>query len=213
MAKQKHTLMEVLGLGAAAFAAYKFVYEPWHENQLLTAATANGSATTTYPSYTDTGSPSILSSITSPTPVTAGITPSNLDPGARIGGEVGACMHKKDLTQADCTARLAKIRAAWNDAKTQLAALQGGTAAAAAQAALTANQAAAATDLQNITAAKQRGDAGSVLAYTQAYNEHSANAKASAAALAAIPSRITAYQAAIVGYVQNYANYTGLQLA
>lgn len=214
MAKKKHGLLELLGLGAAAFAGYKFVYEPWRLNQDALATSAAGGAVT--PTYTDTGVGGLLSAISAPAPsvgTSYPITPSNLDPGAAVGGAVGACMHKKGLTQSDCTARLQKIVAAIQAAQTQLASLQSGSATANLQAFLTANQAAVASDQANITAATARKDTGAVASYKAALAAHQANVTSAAQQLAQIPGQITAIQAAIAGAMANYTSYTGLQYA
>lgn len=209
MAAKKHHLLEMVGLGAAVFAGYEWIYKPWKLNNTLASA---ASVTPSYPAFTSTGAPSVLSSVTSPTPIGYPITPSNLNPGGAVGGEVGACMSKKGLTQSDCTARLQKIRNAYASSVSQLQALQSGSVAATVQTSLAANQAAAASDIQNITAAKARGDAGAVIAYTRAYNEHTSNASALQTQLSGIPGQIIAFQAEIVSLLQNYKNYTGFAL-
>lgn len=214
MAKKKHGFLELVGLGAAAFAGYKFVYEPWRLNQDALAASAAGGTVT--PTYTSTGSPSILSTISSPTPAIGTsypITPSNLDPGAAVGGAVGACMHKKGLTQGDCTDRLQKLTTAIANDTAQLQALQSGAAASALKTQLAANQAALTSDMQNLNTAKASGNQAGVVAYTAAMKEHQANVNALNSQLASIAGQITAYQAALASQRQNYTNYTGLTLA
>lgn len=211
-AAKKNTLLMVGGGIAGLFGVYEFVYKPWKAAQDAALIAAGQSPL----GYTTTGGGGGggggFPIITSPSVLTGGITPSNLDPGAAVGGEVGSCMHYKGWTQQQCTTRLGNIHAAYQAAMAELAKLQSGSGAEA-QAALAANQAALPVAIAAYNAALARGDQGGAAQIKLAIDGHNADIAALNARLASIPSRIMALQSAIAGWKTEYQNLTHMALA
>ena len=127
MAK-KHRILWIAGAGIGAWVAYEYVYKPW-----AAASAAAAAAGTTAPGLL-ASLPSILAPTALPSPAAMlstplAITPSNLNPGALVGGAVGACMAKKGgtWTQQQCQTRLDALSAAANNAQLAISQLRANT--------------------------------------------------------------------------------------
>jgi hypothetical protein len=217
---KRHTLLLIAGAGVGAFVAYEFVYKPWASARAAAAAAGQPA-------------PSLFSSIVPSLPPPAAmvsapaqITPSNLNPGAAVGGVVGACMQKKGntWTQQQCQARLDALVAAAQNAKAAIAQLQsaaGNPAAAgipAAQAALAQNQAALQVATTNYNAAAAAGNVNDAATWHAAMLAHQAditdltNRIAAAQAPADNSAAIAAYQGQLAANDNDYFNLTGVHL-
>lgn len=211
MAAKKHTLLYLGGGAAALFGGYEFLYKPWKmaQDAALIAAGQQPSSFT----YTGGGGGGggYAPVVTSPSVIT-GITPSNLDPGAAVGGEIGACMHYKGWTQQQCTTRLASIRTAYNNAVTELASLQNSSQGQA-TAAIAATQAALTGAMANLNADLKSGDAAGADNWRRVIAGHQADLADLNARVATIPARIAAIQGAVAGWKTEYTNLTHMTLA
>lgn len=208
MAKNQITLTKAALAGGAGFLAYQFVYKPWRMAQDAAAipqpsilpwsgggGAGVGMPALTYPQY-------------------VGPQPSNLDPGAQVGGPVGTCMHRKGWTQAQCQARLDAIVQAFNGAKAQLANLKSGTGAQEVAAQLAATKAALANASAQYNAAVARGDQAAALQWKAALDGHMNDIRDLEGRSASyIAGQITKWETAIAGHVANYQALTGLTLA
>jgi hypothetical protein len=208
MAKKKHTLLEIAGVGAAGLAAYEWLYKPWRA-----AKDAAGAATTPLFSFGG-GSPAGggfttgLPYITGPAPNIGG--QSTLDPGANVGGPVGTCMHRKNWTQTQCETRLNALQTGFTQAKARLANWDADVAQA--RAALAANQAALTQAQAGLNLATANHDAAGVIAWTNAVNGHTADIAALTAQLAGVDQRKTDIVNLIAGLNHDFQALTGLTL-
>lgn len=192
MASKDHALLKVGGAAAAAFAAYEFLYKPWRNAQLAAQAAAGSTAFGSPFVQTGAGGNFGLPFIQFPTQV--GPMPSNLDPGAQVGGPIGYCMHYKGWTQSQCQTRYNKVVAAYKDGVAKLAALQNGSQLASLNAALAADQAALTNAQAAYNAAVASGDAGRALVLQQEIGVHLQNMAVTRQQIAAIPTQTAAFQ-------------------
>lgn len=208
---QHHTLLKVGGAAVAALAGYEFLYKPWKASQDAALLAATGTTSSILPSSGGGGGGYTLPYITAPTTVGA-IQPSNLNPGAAVGGPTGTCMSRKGWTQSQCENRLNGLVAGYQSAAAMLASLQNGTEVATAKASLTANQAALQQAMQAYNQALATGDAAGANQWKAAIDGHNADIAALTAAISGVPGRITQIQSAIAGFIHDYQALTGLTL-
>jgi len=202
---QKITLTKAAVVGGAGLLAYQFLYKPWRAAQDAAGAPAP------VPLWS-TGGGGGTGGGGFPYIAPSGGTASNLNPGAAVGGPVGACMSKKGWTQQQCTARLTALVSAWQGATAQLAAIQGGAGATAAAAEKAAQQQAYnnagmhyanAVAAGNTAAAQQiKAEMDQRLAYIQDIDARVAQLASTAAALTN----------AIAGHKADYLALTGYQI-
>jgi hypothetical protein len=227
--KKHHYILWAAGLGVGGFVAYEYLYKPWAAQQAV-LATAGLNTTSPLSDFTSVLPSSLLPSpasmVTAPVDLPV-VTPtaSNLDPGAAVGGVVGACMTIKGgtWTQSQCQTRLDSIVSAYQQAQQAIAQLQGASNPAAAgvpaaQAALEANQAAltiATTNYNNAVAAGNQADAATWKAAADGHAADIANLQASIAAAQAPVNNaaaIAAYQGSMAALNDNYLALTGVNL-
>jgi len=233
MAQQQHTLLTIGALGAAAIAGYEFLYKPWKaEQDAALLGTTTGIDPTTglpsntgnpggvmYPSSAGVLSPIVDTGINNPpgpyvtAPVgNVGIPPSNLDPGAAVGGPIGTMMTRKNWTQQQATDRYNLLQTTYAASVANLNALTSGQTAQQIQAALAAENAALQAAGPPYNAALARGDAATANQWKIAIDGHNQDIAELNARLQAINSNIAAYQNQIAGLQSDYYNLTGLQL-
>lgn len=220
MASAKHHyLFWVAGVGGGAFLAYEFLYKPW------AAAQAAAGAANPLASFLGTGAtafPPAAAMVSAPSQ----ITPSNLNPGAAVGGDVGACMTKKVIwTQQQCATRLNALKAAFANAQAAVANLQSGAAnpaaagIPAAQAQLAAEQAALAGALDSYNKLTAAGDTNGAATFHAAVLAHQAditdlqNRIAAAQAPVDNSAAIAAYEGQMAANDTDYFNLTGVHLS
>lgn len=206
--KSSHDLLKIGAAGAAAFGLYEFWWKP---RQDAAAAAALLPLTSSAPYTVGGGGATTLPYVTSPT-APVGIQPSNLDPGAAVGGPVGTAMHRKNWTQAQATQRINDLTAGYQAQVAALASLQSGQALATINAAIAANQAALASAAGPYNAAVASGDAAGALIWKNAIDAHNADITALNNRLQSIAGQITAYKNNIAGLQSDYYNLTGLTL-
>lgn len=208
MAKNQITLTKAALAGGAGFLAYQFVYKPWRAAQDAAAipqpsilpwsgggGAGVGTPSLTYPQYVGPG-------------------PSNLDPGAQVGGVIGTCMHRKGWTQQQCTTRLNALTAAFSAAKAQLAALKSGAASVEVAAQLNLTRQALAAAMTQYNAAVARGDTAAANQIKIAIDGHNADIRdLEARSSSFIASQITKLETAIAGHIADYQALTGVTLA
>ena len=224
MARKHHRILWIAGAGVGAWAAYRFIYQPW-----AAAAAAAAAAGETPPSLLSS-LPSILAPNSYPAPAAMvsaplAITPSNLSPGALVGGVVGACMAKKGntWTQQQCQTRLDALTAAASNAQLAISQLRTSSNPAAsgipaAQAQIALEQAAldiATTNYNNSVAAGNASDVAiwhaAMIGHQNDINE--LNARISAAAAPVDNSAaIAAYQGQLAANDNDYFALTGSHL-
>lgn len=224
MPRKTHRLLWIAGAGVGAWLVYERVYKPWAAASSAAVA-AGGQA------------PSILSALPNillptPTPSPAAmvsaplaITPSNLNPGALVGGAVGACMQKKGntWTQQQCQTRLDALVAAAGNAKLAISQLSaaGNPAASgipAAQAQLAAEQAALVEAQTNYQANLNAGNTTNANAWYAAMIGHQNDINELNARIAAAQAdpdnsaAIAAYQGQLAANDNDYFALTGSHL-
>jgi hypothetical protein len=221
IAKKHHRILWIAGAGLGAWAAYRYVYQPWAAASAAAAAAG-------------TQAPSLLSAITSAIPLPSpaamvgqplAITPSNLSPGLQVGGPVGACMQKKGntWTQQQCQSRLDALTAAASNARLAISQLSVASNPAAsgipqAQAQIALEQAAlnvATTNYNNAVAAGNSNDAATwnaaIIGHQNDINE--LNARIAAAQTPVDNSAaIAAYQGQLAANDNDYFALTGSHL-
>ncbi len=222
---RKHRILWIAGAGVGAWAGYQFIYKPWAAARAAALA-AGGQVPSLFPSLPALGGPVTVpgpgAMVSGPAPQ---IMPSNLNPGAAVGGVVGACMQKKGntWTQQQCQSRLDALTAAASTAQYAIAQLrQAGNPAAAgipdAQAALAAEQSAlniATTNYNNSVAVGNSSDAAiwhaAMLGHQNDINE--LNARIAAAQQPVDNSAaIAAYQGQLAANDNDYFALTGVHL-
>lgn len=212
-AAQHHTLLKIGGAAAAAFAGYEFLYKPWKAAQDAAALAAAGTGIN--PGYTSTGGGGgglfSLPYITSPSP-NVGVTPSNLDPGAAVGGPIGYCMHKKGWTQTQCTQRYNAIVSAYQAGVAALQALQSGTGAAGTQAQIDATKAALANAQAQYNAAVAASNPAMAQQWLATITAAQADIASLTQLLTTIPGRVASYQHDLAGLVSDFQNLFGIAL-
>ena len=208
MAKNQITLTKAAMAGGAGLLAYQFLYKPWRAAQDAAALPA----------------PSILpwsgggggggGGVTFPTYVGPGPQPSNLAPGAAVGGPIGTCMHRKGWTQSQCQARHDAIVEGYNRTKAQLANLKSGAGSVEVAAALNASRTALAGAMQQYNAALARGDQAAALQWKAAIDGHSSDIRdLEARSSSMIAGQITALETTLAQLQANYTALFGAQLA
>lgn len=238
MAKQKHTLLWVAGGGVAAFAAYRYLFEPWAAEHGF-ADDVGGGASGGGGSWPQSGWP------LSPTPLTPTAPPvvGNLLPppmsmleapgviigynslGPQYGGVLGACIARKGGTwsASKCAQRLNDLVAAAKTAKAKVAELKAGApqnaaGVPAAQAQLALVQQALTNDTVQYNAALQRGDTAAASQWHAALISHQTEAADIQARIAAAQTpvintaAVAAWEGALAGHDQDYFNLTGVRL-
>jgi len=205
MAQQKITMTKAAIVGGAGLLAWQFLYKPWKA--------AQDAAATPLPFWGGGGGGgggSGLPYVTTPST----ITPSNLNPGAAVGGPVGACMQKKGWTQQQCTDRLNQLVSAYQGAVAQLNLLKSGQGGADVLAQLAATRNALQGAMAQYNAAMAAGDAAGANQWKLAIDGHNADirdleARGSSQQVAAIAK----WETAIAGHKSNYLALTGYQIA
>jgi multidrug efflux pump subunit AcrA (membrane-fusion protein) len=217
---RKHRILWIAGAGVGAFAAYHWIYKPWAASRDAALA-AGGQVPSLFPFSSASALPPPAAMVSAP----AQITPSNLNPGAAVGGVVGACMTKKGntWTQGQCQARLDALVSAARNATAAIAQLQNGVNPAAggivaAQAQLAAEQAALDIATQNYNAAAAAGNTNDAATWHAAVLAHQSdiadlnNRIAAAQAPANNAAAISAYQGQLAANDNDYFNLTGVHL-
>ena len=152
MAKD-HKLLWAGGLVAGGLAFWEWVWKPLQATQAAIVAQSAGGLP-----YTPTGGGGGLlysgPMVTAPTDL--GFTPSNLDPGAAVGGPIGYCMHKKGWTQQQCQTRYTAVGTGLANAKSLLASVDADLPVQQAQ--LAASQAALPGAMAKLNEAHATGD-------------------------------------------------------
>lgn len=214
MVAQNHDMLWLGAAGAAAFAGYEFLYKPW---KAAHAATVPGSILTGPGAPAAPAAPSAGYSypyVTSPTVLTPQpVQPSNLNPGAAVGGLVGTCMSRKGWTQSQCQQRLDALVAAYNANKARIVSLQpGAPGLVAAQTQLAATQNALQNAMAQFNAATAAGNPAAALQWKTAMDGHNADIAALSAAINSAPTQITASQSAMAANASDYQALTGVPL-
>lgn len=215
-ARSDHKLLVAGGLAAAAYGAYRFIYQPWHLAQLTATASGGGAL----PLFPGVSMPTTL-----PPTNNAGQQGSIIDPRVSPGGPVGYAMWKKGWTQQAAQARLDKILAAARGAVQTLAQLRSATnvnpaavGIPASQLALAQNVTALANATAQLAAAQQRGDALGANEWGAAVAGHQQNIRelqARIAAASAAPDNslaIAAYEGGLANQKSDWFDLTGQQL-
>lgn len=211
-AANQHTLLKLGGAAAAAFVGYEFIYKPWRAAKDAALAASAGSLSPGGLPYTITSGGGNFGLPYITTPQSIGPMPSNLDPGAAVGGPVGYCMHKKGWTQNQCTSRYNAIVTAYQAAVTEIQKLQTGTAQAATQAQITSTQAAIAQAQAALNAAFAAGNVAQVDALRAKIAAWSADVAALQTLLNQAGAKLASYQSAVAGLASDFQNLFGIAL-
>lgn len=223
MTKKSHAILWAGGAGLAGLYVYEKIIKPQTANAGTPDLLPGLPLTQAPPPSPVTYGPGVVQTsaggntgvpyVTSPTSlVPQPIQPSNLNPGAVVGGPVGTAMSRKGWTQAQATDRLNAITTAYNSAVQTLASLTGGAALAQQQQLLAANQAAVAGAIPVYNAALARGDAGTANQWKIAIDGHNADIANIQANINNIASQTTAIQNEVAGLRSDYQALTGLTL-
>lgn len=225
MAKQSHKLLWTGAAGLAGLYVYEKIIKPGTALATtpdilpgLPLTQAPQPAPVTFGPGTgvvDTGSPSGGGApyVTSPTSlVPQPIQPSNLNPGAVVGGPVGTAMSRKNWTQQQATDRLNQITTAYNSAVQTLASLQNGGQAAQLQALIAANQAALAQAIPIYNQHLALGNTGEANQWKIAIDGHNTDIANLQAQLNNLASQKTAVTNEVAGLRSDYQALTGLTL-
>lgn len=228
MKKKHRKLLWIAGAGVGGLAAYQWLYKPWKLQRDIALAAAAGGATVpdgTMPALQFPGSlfPGPSTMVAPPQP---GIIPSNLNPGAAVGGVVGACMIKKGntWTQGQCETRLNAIVQGYKNSQAAIANLKSQTTNPAAAGIPAANLQLqqeiaarnAAASMAASTAAS--GDAQGAAIWQAAVDAHTQDISELQARIAAAGNAndnsagIAAYEGAMAALDSNYFDLTGVHL-
>lgn len=210
MAKQGHPVLMAGGAVAAALAGYEFVYKPWKATQDAALATSSGLFAPTGGGGGGGGLPYV----TTPTVLNPGnIQPSNLNPGAVVGGPTGTCMSRKMWPQQQCQTRLDALTQGYASIKSQLATLLSGADVTAMKATIVANQQALANAMAAYNTAIATNNPALANQLKIEIDGHNADIAALQAHVARVPTDITALQNTLAGLAHDYQALTGLTLA
>lgn len=123
---QSANLTSIAALGALGIGGF-LLWRKFEDDKAADAVAASGGV---YPSYVApmtgahdpvTGAPTYGQPVLQP-PIYVGPQPSNLNPGALVGGVVGTCMTRKPTwTQSQCQTRLDTLYSAYQTAKARAA--------------------------------------------------------------------------------------------
>lgn len=208
MAKQQITLTKAALAGGAGFLAYKFVYQPWRAAQDAAAIPQPSILPWSGGGGAGVGAPALSY------PQFVGPQPSNLDPGARVGGVIGTCMHRKGWPEGQCRTRHDEIITGYNRTKAQLANLKSGAASVEVAAQLAANRAALANASAQYNAALARSDQAAALQWKAAIDGHMSDIRdLEARSSTFIAGQITALETTLAQLQANYSALFGASLA